>query len=337
MTTIKTQFTIDANVKVPLICGAMYPCSNPELVAAVSQAGGLGVIQPMTLTFVHKLDLRQGIRRIKQMTQNPVGFNAIIEKSSKRYETRMREWIDIALEEGIRFFITALGNPLWVVKKVHAKGGKVYHDVTALKWAQKALKGGVDGLICVNSSAGGHAGGQTHRELYEQLSKLSVPIVCAGGIGDENDFVAALEMGYSAVQMGTRFIATPQCRSHQDYKQAILDAKKEDIVLTDKISGVPVSIIKTPYIEKMGTKAGWLARKMLQHPKAKHYMRMFYTLRSVWQLKQASIKGMAYKDYFLAGKSVAGVCSVEPAQDIVRRFARAAADSTLYKKHTKIM
>ncbi len=329
MTTIKTQFTIDANVKVPLICGAMYPCSNPELVAAVSQAGGLGVIQPMTLTFVHKLDLRQGIRQIKQMTQNPVGFNAIIEKSSKRYETRMRQWIDIALEEGVRFFITALGNPLWVVEKVHAKGGKVYHDVTALKWAQKALKGGVDGLICVNSSAGGHAGEQTHRQLYEQLSKLLVPIVCAGGIGDENDFVAALEMGYSAVQMGTRFIATHQCRSHQDYKQAILDAKKEDIVLTDKISGVPVSIIKTPYIEKMGTKAGWLARKMLQHPKAKHYMRMFYTLRSVWQLKQASIKGMAYKDYFLAGKSVAGVGSIEPAQDIVRRFANAAADLKL--------
>ena len=74
------------------------------------------------------------------------------------YEERMKRWIDIALEEGVRFFITALGNPRWVVDKVHAVGGVVYHDVTERKWALKALDGGVDGLICVNGRAGGHAG-----------------------------------------------------------------------------------------------------------------------------------------------------------------------------------
>lgn len=318
-----TRFLKDAGVRVPLICGAMYPCSNPELVAAVSAAGGLGVIQPMSMTFVYKNDLREGIRKIKHLTSNPVGFNAIIEKSSQKYEQRMRQWIDIALEEGVRFFITALGNPAWVVDKVHAKGGKVYHDVTNEKWAQKALQGGVDGLICVNSSAGGHAGQLDRETLKTKLQPFDVPLVCAGGIGDERDFTVALAQGYSAVQMGTRFIATTECRSHSDYKQAILQAQKEDIVMTDKISGVPVSIINTPYIKKIGTKAGWLSKKLLQHPGTKHYMRMFYTFKSIWQLKQASVKGMAYKDYFLAGKSVNGVHRVEPVKDIVDRFEKA--------------
>ncbi len=258
MADFDTRFVQDAGVRVPLICGAMYPCSNPELIAAVSQAGGLGVIQPMTMTFVCKTDLRQGIKKIRQITRQPVGFNAIIEKSSARYEQRMRQWIDIALDEGVCFFITALGNPAWVVKKVHAKGGKVYHDVTSEKWAQKAVQGGVDGLICVNSDAGGHAGDMSRQALYNRLKSFGVPLVCAGGIGNENEFAAAIKSGYSAVQMGTRFIATPECRSHDDYKEAILAAKKEDIVLTDKISGVPVSIINTPYVKKQGQKRAGL-------------------------------------------------------------------------------
>lgn len=327
MANLETRFTRDAGVDIPIICGAMYPCSNPELIAAVSGAGGLGIIQPVSMTYVFKYDLRKGIQKIREITDKPLGFNAIVEKSSRTYENRMKEWIDIALEEGVRFFVTALGNPAWVVEKVHAVGGKVYHDVTALKWAQKALDGGVDGLICVNANAGGHAGQTMPGPLYDQLKGLNVPVVCAGGIGSAADFVRALDMGYSAVQMGTRFIATTECSAHDDYKRAILNARKKDIVLTEKISGVPVSVIKTPYIEKIGTKAGWLAKKMLRHPRGKHYMRMLYTLKSIWQLKNASLKGMNYKDFFQAGKSVETIDEVISAADVVRNFAKAAAES----------
>lgn len=328
MLLLDTPFTKDAGVKVPLICGAMYPCSNPELIAAVSKAGGLGIIQPISMTFVHKHELREGIRLIRRLTDKPVGFNAIVEKSSKTYEDRMKNWIDIALEEGVKFFITALGNPAWVVEKVHAVNGKVYHDVTSLKWAQKALENGVDGLICVNSRAGGHAGGETREDLFASLSDLGVPLICAGGIGCEDDFISALSLGYAGVQMGTRFIATTECHAHPDYKKAILDAEENDIVLTEKISGVPVSVIKTPYIEKTGTKAGPLAKWLLRHPRGKHYMRMVYTLKSVWQLKQASLKGVSYKEFFQAGKSVGSIRSIESAKLIVRRFAVAAQEAT---------
>ena len=329
MSNLHTPFTEHAGIEVPIICGAMYPCSNPELIAAVSEAGGIGVVQPISLSFVHGHDLRSGLRRIRALTDKPIGFNAIVEKSSKIYEDRMRQWVDVALDEGVRFFITALGNPRWVVDAVHARGGIVYHDVTERKWAMRALEGGVDGLICVNNRAGGHAGAQTPEQLATELSDLGVPLVCAGGIGGEQDFVHALSLGYAGVQMGTRFIASSECTAHTDYKNAILTARPEDIVLTDKISGVPVAVIRTPYIDRVGTRAGFVAKRLLRHPKAKHLMRMYYTLKSVWQLKQASMQGMSYKDYFQAGKSVEGIDAVEPAGEIVRRFAMAAQSGSL--------
>ena len=321
-----TAFTDDVGISVPLICGAMYPCSNPELIAAVSEAGGIGIIQPISMEFVHGHKLREGIRRIRQLTSKPVGFNALVEKSSKIYEDRMRKWIDIALEEGVRFFITALGNPDWVVEKVHAVGGVVYHDVTTRRWAEKAKAAGVDGLICVNARAGGHAGEHSPERLIEELGDLGLPLVCAGGVGSPAQFAEMLALGYAGVQLGTRFIATVECRAHTDYKQAIVRAEEDDIVLTEKISGVPVAIIKTPYIEKIGTKAGWLMKRLLQHPKGKHYARMYYSLKSIWQLKQASLKGMNYKDFFQAGKSVGTIEAVEPAGDVVRTFAAALED-----------
>lgn len=321
---MQTTFTRQLGIEVPLICGAMYPCSNPELVAAVSAAGGIGVIQPISMIYVHKRQLRAGIARIREITDKPIGFNAIVEQSSKVYEDRMRQWVDIALEEGVKFFVTALGNPRWVVDAVHAAGGVVYHDVTERKWALKALDEGVDGLICVNARAGGHAGEKTAAQLYGELSDLGVPLVCAGGVGDEAAFANALGQGYAAVQIGTRFIATEECTAHDDYKRAIVKARESDIVLTEKISGVPVAVINTPYVERIGTRAGPIARRLLRHPKAKHTMRMFYSLRSLWTLGRASKKGLNYKDFFQAGKSVAGIDGIESAGDVVRRFAQAA-------------
>jgi len=198
---LSTPLTRDAGIEVPLICGPMYPCSNPELVAAVSEAGGLGVLQPISLTYVHGHDFREGIRYMRTLTSKPIGMNALIEASSKTYHERMVRWIDIALEEGVRFFITSLGKPKWVVDKVHAAGGIVYHDVTERKWAEKGLEGGVDGLIAVNNRAGGHAGPRAVEALYEELADLGVPVVCAGGIAGPERFRQALDLGYAGVQM----------------------------------------------------------------------------------------------------------------------------------------
>jgi NAD(P)H-dependent flavin oxidoreductase YrpB (nitropropane dioxygenase family) len=323
MTLLNTPLTRHTAIEVPLICGAMYPCSNPELVAAVSDAGGIGIVQPISLTYVHGHEFREGLRYITRLTSKPVGMNALIEASSRRYHERMVEWVTIALEEGIRFFITSLGNPRWVCDRVHAAGGHVYHDVTERKWGQKGKDAGVDGLIAVNRRAGGHAGPKSAEALLEELGPLGLPLICAGGIGDAPDFVAAVRMGYAGVQMGTRFIATPECRASAVYKQAIVAADEDDIVLSERITGVPVAVINTPYIQRMGLKAGPLARWMLRGHRTKHWMRTFYALKSIWQLKRSSLDETGAKDYWQAGKSVSGIRDIEPAGAIVKRFQRA--------------
>ena len=327
MNLLDTPLARHARIEVPLICGAMYPCSNPELVAAVSEAGGIGIVQPLSLTYVHGHEFREGLRRIRRLTAKPVGMNALIERGSRIYQERMRRWIDVALEEGIRFFVTSLGNPRWVVDRVVADGGVVYHDVTERKWAEKALAGGVHGLIAVNDRAGGHAGPKTAEALLAELADLGVPVVCAGGIGEHAEFVAALRAGYAGAQLGTRFIATPECTAHADYKQAILDADEDDIVLTERVSGVPLAVIRNAYVERVGTKAGPIARWMLRGRRTKHWMRTLYAVRSVMRLKRASLRGASSADFWQAGKSVAAIHALEPAGAIVRRFAAAAREA----------
>jgi nitronate monooxygenase len=324
MSLLDTAFTRAAGIELPIICGAMYPCSNPELVAAASAAGGIGIVQPLSLDYVHRHDYREGLRLIRRLTDKPIGLNVIVEKSSKIYLDRMQRYVDIAIEEGVRFFVTSLGNPRWVVDKAHAVGGLVYHDVTTRKWAQKGLEGGIDGLIGVNDRAGGHAGDHGIARLYDELAPLGVPVICAGGIGDERAFVDALRLGYAGVQMGTRFIATTECNAHEDYKAAICRAEEQDIVLTERLTGVPVAVIRTPYVERLGTKAGPIARWLLRGHKTKHWMRMVYSLQSFWKLKRAVKRKYSSKDFLQAGKSVSGIDRVEPTAAILDRFRHAA-------------
>ena len=318
-----TAFTRHTGVEVPLICGPMYPCSNPELVAAVSEAGGLGVVQPISLTYVHGHEFRAGLRYIRSLTAKPIGFNALIEGSNKTYLDRIRRWIDIALEENVRFFITSLGNPKWVCERVHSAGGVVYHDVTERKWAEKGVAGGVDGLIAVNSLAGGHAGPRSPEALFEELATLRKPIVSAGGVGTAEEFLRHLRLGYSAVQVGTRFIATCECRASDAYKQAIVDASADDIVLTERLTGVPVAVIRNAYVERLGTKAGPFARLLLKGRTTKHWMRTWYALSSVRRLKRSLLTDDTSTEYWQAGKSVAGITEIKPAGQVVREFAAA--------------
>jgi len=322
----ETRFTRQLGIDLPLICGAMYPCSNPELVAAASAAGAIGIVQPVSLTYVNGHEFRAGLRLIKSITDRPFGMNALIEKSSRHYHERLVRWVDVALEEGVRFFITSLGNPKWVVDRTAQVGGIVYHDVTERKWANKAIDGGVHGLIAVNNVAGGHAGRLSPEALLDQLQDLGLPVICAGGVGDPGTFRRMLDLGYDGVQMGTRFIATPECNAHPDYKAAIVRAAPEDIVLTERLTGVPVAVINNEYIQRLGTRSGPIARWMLRHRRMKYWMRSIYAVRSLRRLKKSSLTAAGANEYWQAGKSVAGIDSVKPVAVLVREFAAALAD-----------
>lgn len=303
----------------------MYPCSNPELVAAASKAGAIGIVQPISLTYVHGHDFRKGLNYIYQLADHkPIGMNALIEVSSTTYHNRMVRWVNIAVEEGVRFFLTSLGNPRWVVDIVHAAGGVVYHDVTEHKWALKARDGGVDGLIAVNQNAGGHAGSRSAQALYDELAVLNLPIVAAGGVGKPSEFRDMLSMGYAGVQLGTRFIATTECNADAAYKNAIVRASSSDVVLTERLTGIPVSVLRTPYVERLGTTVGPVSRWLFRGKKTKHWIRTWYALRSLRQLKKSNAAG-ASPDYWQAGRSVDSIHDIRPAGDIIADFAAALA------------
>jgi len=317
---VRNKFLQHSKIRLPVLCGAMYPCSNPELVAAVSEAGGMGIIQPISLSYVHGYSFREGIRFIRSLTDKPIGMNALIEQSSKRYHEKMVAWVDIALEEGVRFFVTSLGKPQWVVERVHAAGGYVYHDVTNAKWAQKGLECGVDGLIAVNDRAGGHAGGKTMLSLVEELAGYQVPLVAAGGISTASQFKDALMLGFQGVQMGTRFIATDECNASDAYKQAIVDANEDDVVLSERITGIPVSVIKTDYVRRVGTQVGRLSKMLLRSNRTKHMVRIYYGLKSIQQLKGSLFKDAGRGQYWQAGKSVAGIDKIESVAKLLKEF-----------------
>lgn len=333
-----------------MIGGAMYPCSNPELVAAVSAAGGLGVLQPVSLTWVHGHDFREGVRLIHRWANGaPVGMNALLEGGSRRYRARMEEWIDIALEEGIRFFVTSLGNPRWVVERVAPAGGLVYHDVTERRWGLKGRDAGVHGLIGVNRRAGGHPGPRSAAELLDEVGDLGLPVVCAGGVSTPAQVLEALRLGYDGVQMGTRFIATPECSASAAYKRAIVAAGEDDIVWSERITGVPVAVIATPWIRRMGLEAGPLAQRLLRSRRTRHWMRTLYTLRAAWALRRAARKtapaegdpgneeagdeGAGGGDpgpgraIWQAGRSVEGVRDIRPVADLLAGIEAALSGS----------
>jgi len=310
-------------IEVPVICGAMYPCSNPELIAAVSESGGIGMVQPLSLVYAYSIPFEEGLNQIKSLTTKPVGLNVIVEKNIKAYEDRMKNWVDIALTKGVRFFVTALGDPSWVIEKVKPFGGIVYHDVTERKWAERAVRLGVDGLICVNNRAGGHAGNQSAEDLFKQLSDFGLPLICAGGVSTSDHFIDSLKMGYSGVQMGTRFIATTECKAHPNYKEAILRASEKDIVLTKRVTGVPLSVIRTPYVDSVGLEIGPIAQFLFRFRRTRHWLRFLYNLRSVRAMKKTNLKGLSTKDYYQAGKGVEGINEVLGANTILKIFRTA--------------
>ena len=327
----RNTFLKHTNAEYPIICGAMYPCSNPELVAAASEGGGIAIVQPVSLTFVHGYDLREGIKYIRSLTNKPIGFNALIEKGSKKYLDRMSDWIDIALEENIRFFVTSLGKPDWVCKRVHQVGGFVYHDVTSRHFAKKGIDSGVDGLICVNNRAGGHLGSHSMEDMYNELNDLGLPLICAGGIGSEIELSKALKIGFDGVQMGTRFVASTECNTLEDYKKAIVNASEEDIVSTTRLTGVPVSVIKSEGFRKDNT---WLFKKLLES-RFKHKARMILNLsslfRSKYYLKKNNGKNSKkIQSLYSAGKSVHTIHKIESATSIMQHLGQSINISNIY-------
>jgi len=290
------RFLQDSGATKRIIFGAMYPCSSPRYVGHCSATGALGEIQPLSFTRIHKYDFREAIALIQSITANPFAMNALLEVKHEAHVTLMTEWCRVAAEYGCRFFITALGDPRKFVEQAHADQAKVYHKVTTLRHAQKALDAGVDGLIATNNRAGGHLGNESMEKLYSTLAPLGLPLICAGGIGDEQAFVNALRLGFEAVLIGSRGIASLECEVSEEYKQSLVNATSAQITTTSRVTNIPLSVIDTPFIREL--ESGALPTRKISP-----------------------------SEVLQAGKSVDGISSILSVAEIVRSWEAYAAQN----------
>ena len=214
--------------------------------------------------------------------------------------------------------MTSLGKPHEIVKIAKQHGIKVYHDVPNKKVALAMRDAGVDGLNCINWRGGGQTGIQSAEQFMEELHDIGVPLVCAGGIGNAEDFHKVLDMGYAGVQMGTRFLATHECKVTDSYKQAIVDSNEEDIVWTNKIAGNNSSVIKTADIMKGGLRTGPIINFMLRRRKLKKYARMYLMSKGVKNYSRTAFDDNV--QFWQAGKGVGNISAIESVADVVKSF-----------------
>ena len=236
------------NIEVPIICAPMGPhITSPELAAAVSNAGGLGIISfggyPPPL-------LREEIRRLRGLTDRPFGVNLLL-------EFPVEEHVNFCVEERVPILSFFWGDPLPYVERAHAAGVKVVDQVGSVEAARRSARAGVDVIIAQGVEAGGHVAGQVSTmALVPRVvdAVAPVPVAAAGGIADARGLVAALALGAEGVVMGTRFIATTEAAAHPVYKQKVLDATEEDTVRTTLFGygwpNAPHRALRTAFVEE---------------------------------------------------------------------------------------
>ncbi len=243
---IKNRFTEMLKCDLPIIAAPMFIVSTPSLVSETSNAGGVGTIP--TLNFRTPEKLHEGLKKIKSETQKSYGVNLIVHKSNHRW----REDLDICAEHKVPFFITSLGSPKDVIDKVKGYGGLVFCDVTNTKHAEKVLAHGADGIIAVCAGAGGHSGPHSPFALISELRQMTdKPIVAAGAIANGASVLSALALGAVAVSVGTRFIASKEAEASEGYKDAIVKYRSENIQKSQKLTGIPASVIRTPELDRL--------------------------------------------------------------------------------------
>lgn len=313
---ISTAFTQTIGCRFPIIAGPMFLVSNEDLVSAVSEAGGVGGMP--SLNWRSTEEFRKAVQKVKSKTKNPFSVNLIVNQAN----LRQKPDLEVCVEERVPLVITSLGTPKEVIKRMHEVGCKVFCDVTTLKYAQKVQDLGADGVVAVSAGAGGHAGPISPLVLIPYLKKhLQIPIVAAGGIATGEQIAAALLLGASAVQIGTRFIASKEATVDISYKNAILKSEPEDIVLTKKISGTPASVIKTPYIEKVGLELNPIESFLFSHPQTKKYMKIARAYLGQKSLEKA-VSGTTWKEVWSAGQGVGLIRDILPAGEIVENLVR---------------
>ncbi|MBT3660059.1 MAG: hypothetical protein HOF27_07845 [Rhodospirillaceae bacterium] len=229
----------------------MYQVAHGRLAAAVSQAGGLGVIGA---AFMEPEDLRREIRLVRETTDRPFGVDILFaevakdDPSTTGYTQQVEDHIAVIFEERVPVLVSGLGNPGRIVPDCHALGIKVMSLVGTSRQAQSVAAAGVDVVIASGQDGGGHVGRIGTLPLVSKaVDSVDVPVLAAGGLADGRGLIAALALGAQGVWMGTRFIATDEARGHQNYKQKIADIDEDGTIVTRAHSGKPNRMIRNRF------------------------------------------------------------------------------------------
>jgi nitronate monooxygenase len=242
----KTRITEMFGIEYPIIQGAMQWLARAELAAAVSNAGGLGIIS--ALTFPTTKELRQEIKKTKELTDKPFAVNVTLLPTVRlvNYE----QYIDAALEEGVKIIETAGRSPAPYMKRLKDAGVKIMHKVARVKDAKAVERLGVDAVTIVGFEAAGHPGMDNVTSFILipiAVDAVKIPVIAGGGIGDARGFVAALALGAEGVLIGTRFMATKECPLHPTIREWLVNARETDTLIIERSIRNAARVMKTKF------------------------------------------------------------------------------------------
>ncbi len=313
---MNTKLTELLKIKYPIIQAPMFLVSNVNMVTEAMKSGIAGCIPALNYRTLE--ELRQAIKELKtnKVDGGAFGFNLIVNKSNIKY----RDQLEVICEEGSDFIITSLGSPEETINKAHKAGIKVFCDVTDLHFAKKIEQLGADAAIAVNNEAGGHRGNYSPEILIKELNtNLKIPVISAGGVGCKADVDKMLGFGAEGVSVGSPFIASTEAEVTQEYKQACVDYGAKDIVMTERISGTPCTVINTPYVKKIGTKQTWIESVLNKNKKLKKWVKMIRFSIGMKATEKAA-KQATYKTVWVAGPSIEHTKKILPVKQIVKNL-----------------
>jgi nitronate monooxygenase len=311
---ISTKLTSMLNIKYPMIMAPMFLVTNEEMIVAAHNAGITGCIP--SLNYRTPEELKKGLASINQKTNGNFGVNLIVNKSNINLKTHF----PIVMESGVKFIITSLGSPKEVIEAAKKNNIKVFCDVVEEGYAKKVEDLGADGVIAVTSGAGGHAGDIPASVLIPMIKKVcKIPVISAGGVGTGEGLLSMLALGAEGISIGSPFIATKESPVSLDYKNACIQYGAKDIVRTTKLSGTPCTVIKTPYVEQIGTDQNIIETMLNKNKQVKKYAKMFTAYRGMKMLEKAAFSA-SYKTVWCAGPSIEFMEEISSVEKIVTKL-----------------
>lgn len=297
---MKTKITELLGIKYPIFQGGMAWVSESILAAAVSNAGGLGIIAGGSAPIDY---LREQIRNAKRLTDKPFGVNVML------MSPNVAELAQLVIEEKVPVVVTGAGNPGQYMAAWKAAGIKVIPVVPSVGLAKRMERAGADALIAEGTESGGHIGENTTFCLLPQVvDAVSIPVLGAGGIADGRGFAAAFMLGAEGVQIGTRFLAAEECQIHENYKKLVIDAKDTDSIVTGRFTGHPCRGVKTKY-----------AKKLVSFEKDGGTPEEFEEI-TVGSLRKAAVDGNVEEGSFLCGAIAGMVNKIQPAAEMIEEI-----------------